>query len=96
MSLVSNLTEYAKQISPSLYEKLKQAVETGKWQDGKMLNDEQKVHSMQLVLTYQSLFNEQPDHLSVAKGGEVHLQSKADLRSKFRQENAFDVHFIDL
>ncbi|MFT6985696.1 MAG: hypothetical protein ACJAT7_001511 [Psychromonas sp.] len=93
---MSNLTEYAKNISPSLYEKLKQAVETGKWLDGSKLSEQQNADSLQLVMAYQSLFNEQPDHFSIAKGGEIHMQNKKELKDKFSQRTLSDIHLLDL
>lgn len=93
---MSNLTEYAKNISPSLYKQLKQVIETGKWLDGNKLSEQQKAHSMQLVMAYQSLFNEQPDHFSIAKGGEIHMQNKKELKTKFSQPSISDIHLIDL
>lgn len=93
---MSNLTEYAKNISPSLYEQLKQAVETGRWSDGRKLSEQQNAHSLQLVIAYQSLFNEQADHFSVAKGGQIHMQNKKELREKFAPRSISDIHFLDL
>ncbi|WP_019613526.1 YeaC family protein [Psychromonas ossibalaenae] len=93
---MSNLTEYAKNISPSLYEQLKQAVETGKWLDGNELTESQKEHSLQLVLAYQSEFNVQPDHFTIAKGGDIHMESKKVLKKQFAQQTDSDTHRIDL
>ncbi|WP_354625633.1 DUF1315 family protein [Psychromonas sp. MME2] len=93
---MSNLTEYAKNISPSLYEQLKQAAETGRWPDGKQLSTHQKESSLQLIMAYQSLYNELPDHFSIAKGGEIYMQSKAQLKTKFTHEDEPEIHIINL
>jgi len=93
---VSNLTEYAKNISPSLYRQLKQAVETGRWLDGRKLSEQQNADSLQLVMAYQSLFNDHPDHFSIAKGGQIHMQNKKELKSKFSQGSISDIHLLDL
>ncbi|WP_413699179.1 DUF1315 family protein [Psychromonas sp. KJ10-10] len=69
-----NITAYAKKLSPSLYLQLKQSVETGKWLDGKPLNDNQKAETLQLIMAYQSLHNETPEHFSIAKGGEIYME----------------------
>lgn len=90
---MSNITEYAKNLSPSLYQQLKQSVETGKWLDGKPLDDQQKSDTLQLVLAYQSLYNENPDHFSIAKGGEIYMEKKSVLKSRFSDD---DVHKLDL
>jgi len=39
-------------ITPEIYQNLKQAVELGKWADGKALTPEQKQHCMQAVIAY--------------------------------------------
>lgn len=93
---MSNLTEYARNISPSLYRQLKLAVETGRWSDGRPLSEQQNADSLQLVMAYQSLFNDHPDHFSIAKGGQIHMQNKKELKAKFAQEGVSDIHLLDL
>jgi len=93
---VSNINELAKKISPSLYQQLKQAVETGKWSDDLPLSELQKESSLQLILTYQSLFNETPDHFTIAKGGELYLQKRSVLKKQFSVQISSDIHLIDL
>jgi uncharacterized protein len=90
---MSNIIEYAKKLSPSLYKQLKQAVETGKWLDGKALEDKQKEDTLQLIMAYQSLHNVEPDHFSVAKGGEIYMEKKSVLKNRFVKN---DIHKIDL
>lgn len=94
---MSKINEYVKNISPSLYEQLKKAVETGKWLDGKPLTEEQKEHSLQLVIAYQNEFNDQPEHFSINQQGQIHMIPKQQLRSQFSEgEQEIDVHRIDL
>ena len=93
---MENITDYAKNISPALYNQLKQAVETGKWLDGNKLTKEQKAHSLQLLFAYQSQFNDQPDHFTIAKGGEIHMESKKELSSQFSNAAISDLHKINL
>jgi len=90
---VSYITDYASKLSPSLYQELKQAVETGKWSDGKQLNDSQKADTLQLIMAYQSLYNKQPEHFSIAKGGEIHMEKKSVLKKQFSND---DIHKINL
>lgn len=90
---MSNITEYAKNLSPSLYQQLKEAVETGKWLDGKPLSEQQKAETLQLIMVYQSLHNDKPEHFSVAKGGEIFMEKKSVLKSQFSNK---DVHKLDL
>ena len=39
-------------ITPEIYESLKQAVERGKWPDGRKLTPAQREHSMQAIIAY--------------------------------------------
>ena len=94
---MSNINEYAKNISSELYEKLKTAVETGKWLDGAPLNEEQKAHSLQLVMAYQKEFNVEPDHFTIAQNGEIYMESKKVLKNQFAKAAETDeVHLINL
>jgi len=94
---VSNINDYAKNISLSLYEKLKAAVETGKWLDGVPLTEEQKAHSLQLVMAYQKEFNVDPDHFTIAQNGEIYMESKKVLKQQFsREDEETEVHLINL
>ncbi|WP_028867113.1 YeaC family protein [Psychromonas arctica] len=94
---MSNINEYAKNISSELYEKLKTAVETGKWLDGAPLNEEQKAHSLQLVMAYQKEFNVEPDHFTIAQNGEIYMESKKVLKNQFAKATETDeVHLINL
>ena len=90
---MSNITEYAKNLSPSLYKQLKQSVETGKWLDGKPLNEKQKADTLQLIMVYQSLYNDKPDHFSIAKGGDIYMEKKSVLKKQFSKD---DIHKLDL
>ncbi|MBB1273018.1 YeaC family protein [Psychromonas sp. SR45-3] len=94
---MSNINEYAKNISSELYEKLKTAVETGKWLDGAPLTEEQKAHSLQLVMAYQKEFNVEPDHFTIAQNGEIYMESKKVLKNQFAKATETDeVHLINL
>lgn len=39
-------------MTPDLYERLKQAVETGRWPDGRAVTPEQRQHAMQAVIAW--------------------------------------------
>lgn len=93
---MSTIIEYAKNITPSVYKQLCTAIETGKWIDGNSLSNQQKEHTLQLLMAYQSLYNENPDHFSIAKGGEVYMQKKAELRKQFSADESTELHLIDL
>jgi len=93
---MTEMTDYAKSISPAVYKQIKEAVETGKWVNGDKLTEQQKAHSLQLVMVYQSQFNDKPDHFTIAKGGEIHMESKKVLKSQFAEVSSADVHKIKL
>jgi len=94
---VSNINDYAKNLSPTLYEKLKTAVETGKWLDGNPLTEEQKAHSLQLVMAYQKEFNSEPEHFTIAQSGEIHMKPKKILKDQFAEDkDKDDIHLINL
>ncbi|WP_107851061.1 YeaC family protein [Oceanimonas marisflavi] len=69
-----------------VYERLKTAVELGKWPDGSALTQEQKENSMQAVLAWQAMHNDNPEHMTIGKGGELVMKTKAELRRQFRDE----------
>ncbi|MCP4326704.1 MAG: DUF1315 family protein [Psychromonas sp.] len=89
---MTNITEYAKKLSPSLYEQLKQAVEIGKWMDGKALDENQKADTLQLIMAYQSLHNDKPDHFSIAKGGEIYMEKKSVLKKQFSEDDTYKLN----
>jgi uncharacterized protein YeaC (DUF1315 family) len=93
---MKEMTDYAQSISPAVYNQLKEAVETGKWVNGDKLTAQQKADSLQFLMVYQSQFNDKPDHFSIAKGGEIHMESKKVLKSQFSDVSASDVHKLKL
>ncbi|WP_421506148.1 YeaC family protein [Erwinia rhapontici] len=76
------LDEMIASMTPGVYQRLVTAVETGKWADGVALTPEQKENSLQLVLLWQARHNENPQHMSVAKGGEIVMKSKKQLKEE--------------
>ena len=92
---MSNITDYAKKLSPSLYKQLKQAVETGKWLDGNPLTEQQKEEMLQLTLVYQSLHNDNPEHFTIDKTGKIFMEKKSVLQKQF-SDCEDDIHKVDL
>jgi uncharacterized protein YeaC (DUF1315 family) len=43
------------QLTPDIYQRLKTAIEIGKWPDGRVLSQAQKASCMEAVLSYQSM-----------------------------------------
>lgn len=71
-------------MSPEIYQRLVTAVELGKWPDGVALTPEQKAHSLQMVLLWQSRNNHNPEHMTVGTDGEITMKSKQELKSIFQ------------
>ncbi|MEE1672370.1 DUF1315 family protein [Agarivorans aestuarii] len=73
-------------ISPEIYQNMLTAVETGRWPDGKQLSDEQRDHTQQMVILYQSKHNHQPQHFTVGTDGELVMKSKQELKRQYKEE----------
>lgn len=80
-----NVEQLIASMTPEIYQRLNYAVETGKWPDGTPLAQEQRDSCMQAVMLYQSKHNNNPEHMSVAAGGEIEFKSKAELKRSFKQ-----------
>ncbi|GAL25840.1 YeaC family protein [Vibrio maritimus] len=70
-------------MTPDVYERLLYATETGRWPEGSRLSPEQRDSCMQAVMLYQSKHNVEPQHMSVAAGGDITFKSKAELKNQF-------------
>jgi uncharacterized protein YeaC (DUF1315 family) len=77
------LDEMIGTLTPEVYQRLVTAVENGKWADGVALTPEQKENSLQLVMLWQARHNDNPQHMSVGKGGEMVMKSKKQLKEEF-------------
>ena len=75
-----NIDALVSSMTPEVYERLRQAVETGKWVDGTPLNEEQKASTMQAVMLYQAKIEKSSEHMTVGEGGEIVHKSKADFK----------------
>ncbi|WKX25289.1 YeaC family protein [Tatumella ptyseos] len=79
----ADLQRVLAEMTPEVYQRLVMATETGKWPDGVALTSQQKEHTLQLVLLWQARHNDNPQHMSVAKGGEMVMKSKRQLKEEF-------------
>ncbi len=59
--------EIIDQVSPDIYQELKQVVATGKWLDGRKLSSEQSKFSLQAIIAYESRHVDEIDHVGVIK-----------------------------
>lgn len=85
-----NIDTLVQNLSPQVYEKLLQAVETGKWLDGSTLTDQQKNTCMQGVILYQSKVLKSEQHMTVGHNGEIVHKSRADFKQEFQQTSNND------
>ena len=74
------------QMPKEVYERLKTAVELGKWPDGKPLTEEQKATSLQAVMAWQAMHLENPEHMNIGRDGEIVMKSKSGLKRQYRDE----------
>ncbi|MEA9389470.1 DUF1315 family protein [Acerihabitans sp. TG2] len=66
-------------VTPEIYQRLKTAVELGKWLDGVALTAEQRDNCLQVVMLWQARHNHQPEHMSIGTDGRVVMKSKREL-----------------
>ncbi len=78
-----NLEQMLATITPEVYENLKYAVETGKWQNGQKITAEQRENAIQLVMAYQSKIEKSTEHFTIGADGEMVMKSKRELKREF-------------
>ncbi len=74
-------------MSEPVYQKLLQAVETGKWLDGSPLTEQQKETSMQAVMIYQAQVLKSEQHMTVGANGEIVHRSRQSFKQEFEQNS---------
>lgn len=79
-----NTEQLLSAMTPEVYQRLTYAVETGRWPEGTPLSQTQRDSCMQAVMLYQSKYNIDAEHMSVAAGGEICFKSKAELKKQFQ------------
>ncbi|MFT6267809.1 MAG: hypothetical protein ACJAVV_000608 [Alphaproteobacteria bacterium] len=72
-------------MSEDIYNKFKQAIETGKWLDGNSLSEEQRETVLQAVLLYQAKVEKSEEHMTVGKDGEIVQKSRQQLQQELNQ-----------
>ncbi|WP_438862537.1 YeaC family protein [Neptunicella sp.] len=73
-------------MSPEIYQRLLQAVETGKWPDGTVLNEEQRENSLQAVMLYQAKVLKSDEHMSIGEDGQIVQKSRQQLKQDMAQQ----------
>lgn len=74
-------------MTPEIFERLRGAVETGKWPDGTPLSEEQKANSLQVVMLYQAKVEQSNEHMTVNEAGEIVQKSKSQLRAEMQTQD---------
>ena len=74
-------------VTPEVYENLKYAVETGKWQNGQKLSQEQRDNALQLVMAYQSKVEQSNQQFTIGADGQMVMKTKRELKRDFLPEN---------
>ncbi|MDO6620698.1 MULTISPECIES: DUF1315 family protein [unclassified Shewanella] len=83
---MNDINKVIDEMPDEVYQRLRAAAETGKWEDGTVLSSEQKESTLQVVMLYQARKLTQTDHFTIAAGGEINELSKSQLKKQFRGE----------
>ncbi|WP_394129943.1 YeaC family protein [Shewanella maritima] len=84
---MKDLNKVIDEMPEDVYQKLLSATELGKWEDGSVLSEEQREHTMQVVMLYQARRLQQTDHFTIAHGGGINELSKSELKKQFKGES---------
>ncbi|WP_417658306.1 YeaC family protein [Pseudidiomarina sp.] len=71
-------------ITPETFERLVQAVELGKWPDGVKLTEQQREHSIQLVMAYQARYTPSDEAFRIGADGQLVTRSKRDMKAEIK------------
>ena len=82
-----NNTALLTSMSEPVYQKLLQAVETGKWLDGSPLTEQQRETSMQAVMYYQAKVLKSDQHMTIGADGEIVHRSRESLQQELKQNS---------
>jgi len=82
-----SLDKMLESVTPEVYENLKYAVETGKWQNGQKVSQAQRDNALQLVMAYQSKIEQSNQQFTIGADGEMVMKSKRELKREFLPEN---------
>ena len=77
-------------MTPEVYERLRQSVETGKWLDGTPLSAEQQESCMQAVLLYQAKIEKSTEHMTVNAKGEIVHKSKREFQQALKENSPYE------
>jgi len=78
-----NFTALVQAMTPDTYEKLAEAVATGRWADGNAMDESQREQSLQLVMAYQAQVLKSDELFTIGADGQMVHKSKAELKKQF-------------
>lgn len=81
-----NFTALVQAMTPETYEKLAEAVATGRWADGNLMSELQREHSLQLVMAYQAQVLKSQELFTIGADGQMIQKSKAELKKQFETQ----------
>ena len=93
---MNDINKVIDEMPDEVYERLRAAAETGKWDDGTVLSAEQKESTLQVVMLYQARKLSQTDHFTIGAGGEINELSKSQLKKQFRGDSIAEFKESDL
>jgi len=82
-ALKMSIEQMIDNMTPEIYQRLVTAVELGKWPDGVALTAEQKENCLQLVMLWQSRYNDDAQHMTIDTQGQMVMKSKQQLKEDF-------------
>lgn len=81
-----DISQLITQMTPDLYRRVQQLVETGKWFDGQPMTAEQRETCLQAVMVYQAKVEQSGQHMTVGADGEIVHKSRQELKSELQME----------
>ncbi|MDF0535837.1 DUF1315 family protein [Shewanella yunxiaonensis] len=81
---MTDLLKVIDEMPLEVYERLKSAAETGKWEDGSALSEAQRDSTLQVVMLFQQRRLHLHEHFTIGNDGTVIELSKAELKKRFR------------
>jgi uncharacterized protein YeaC (DUF1315 family) len=82
-----NADNLVRSMTPDIYQKLSEAIETGKWLDGQPLTDMQRETTLQAVMLYQAKVLKSDQHMTVGENGQIVHKSRQQFKQELTEEN---------
>ncbi|GAA0782484.1 MULTISPECIES: YeaC family protein [Pseudomonadati] len=83
---MNDINKVIDEMPEEVYLRLVSATELGKWEDGTVLSEAQREHTLQVIMLYQARKLQQTDHFTIAAGGGINELSKTELKKQFKGE----------